>query len=71
MQWKSGLCPLLIFISLFITPIFCEAKDAGWDVAGLRAGADLTDGHSSKANFALYEAFAGYRLPFQVGGESE
>jgi hypothetical protein len=69
-QWKRGLGPLVIFISVLITPVFCAAKDAGWDVAGVRAGSDLTDGHSSSTNFALYEVFAAYRLPFEVGGGS-
>ena len=59
--------------ALLLTLLFCyafalsvdQAAESRWDAVGIRGGSDLTDDSiPGKGNFAQYELFANYLLPW-------
>lgn len=66
MPFKRGIFWYSLLLCTAFGGSIGQAAEARWDAVGVRAGADLTDGHGSCSNdFELYQLFANYLLPFQ------
>lgn len=63
MTSSGNIALLLCFALSGLLPSPARAAPPGWEAVGLRAGADLTDGHNGRAGaFQLYQGYANYRL---------
>ena len=65
MPHKGKTVVLAFLVSCVLSFSGGAAAESGWDAAGIRGGADLTDSHALHAGtFRQYELFVNYLLPW-------